>query len=222
MMRYDTEMFTAKRLRFSKLGVKYIIFPRGNQIYKYTARSSFESPRAESFKLNALDGNVQFDVVFHAHIDTAQKDIREKLVAFVKRYSLLKYSGDNNALGRFMASRFRNILKSVFSEYVSKEKVLDVMRNKKKINDFVLEKMNERFNQYGLKFTLAGISSAVTVDAKQQQRMNEIILQEVDDIILTMKNEKIIPLEQKRRRLINEGTIEAERVLNSKERSPPE
>lgn len=213
----QTELFTARRLPLVHPQEMYIIFPRGNQSYRFTALVSVESSTNEAFTINAVDGNLTFDVVVQLHINTTYPDLKERLVRFCRDYSFSKYAGNPNALGMFVSENLKPQLTKAFSAYLNARKVLELTRSKSEVNQFVKDAMNTRYDQYALEFTLVGIGSAFTFDPGQQKRMNDIVTQEVENRILQIDNKQIKPLEKEIARIQNTGTKEAAGIRNEAE-----
>ena len=186
-------------------------------MYRFTKLPSIESPTNEEFTINALDGNIKFDVVVQLHINTEYPDIRERLIRFCTTFDILRYAGNPNALGMFVSEKLRPKLQQAFQNQMTGKPVLELCRNKTAINEAVLSGMNDQFNQYGLAFTLIGINSAFTFDESQQKRMNDIVNQEIQTRVVQIENTKILPLDREIAQLEREGDMEASIILNNAE-----
>jgi hypothetical protein len=212
---YQAELLTAFReyTFFPTPGVRFLSFPKGNQVYSFTSGKSIESPNDEGFKLNAMDGKVSFDGTVQMHVDENLPDIKERLLKFVKTFSLTQYAGSDNVLTDFMSSRFKPILYAGFQNYVSGKRVLEVVRGKKDINDHMAKYMNEKFNEYGLTFTMVAITSAMSFDTEQQERMNRIIIKEAESSAMKIRNEKVLPLTKEIAKLELDGKDEEAKLM---------
>ncbi len=211
---FTAELISATRAPLETPDIKILRFPKGVQHYEFSGRPSMESPSNEELCVDAEGGNACFDVVVHMFIDETFPDLKERLVKFTKAYQLRKYSGQPNVLSKFIAGRFRQILRQPFVQYTADKKALEIVRNKKEINDYVREKINERFNDLGIRFPLVAISSAVRVSKRQQERMNEIVIQDVKRRILKLKNEFILPLTKEIAETRLEGKVGATKIIN--------
>jgi len=61
---------------------------------------------------------------------------------------------------------------------------------------------------------MVSVSSAIRVDARQQERMNQIVIQDVKRRILQLKNEQILPMSREIAELKNTGVFQAQEILN--------
>jgi len=211
---FSVEMISATRAPLETPNIKILRFPKGVQSYEFSGRASIESRDNEELCVDANGGKVCFDIVVHMFIDESFTDLKERLVEFAKAYQLRQYSGQSDALEKFIAGRFRQILRQPFMQYASNKTALDLVRNKSDINQYVLNVLNERFNPLGLRFTLVAISSAIRVNPQQQERMNAIVIQDVKRRILELKNEHILPLTKEIAVTRLEGKVSASKLLN--------
>ncbi|MFA5961601.1 MAG: SPFH domain-containing protein [Parcubacteria group bacterium] len=211
---YQSELLTAFRsyMFFPTPGVRFLPFPKGNQAYCFSRGKSLESPKDEHFKLNAADGVISANVTVHMHVADEFPDIKDRLLKFVKTYSLTQFSNSENVLTDFMSSRFQPILYAGYQNYFSGRKVLELVRDKKGINKYMLAYMNEKYNQYGLVFTLVSVTSAMSFDEEQQERMNKIIVKEAEAVAMGIRNKQVSPLIQEIRKLELEGKDEEARL----------
>ncbi len=210
---FTAELLSAARAPIETPDIKILRFPKGVQSYKFSAVPGVESPQNEELCVDAEGGKVCFDIVVHMLIDETFPDLKERLVKFAKAYQLRQYSGPNT-LSKFISGRFRQILRQPFVQFAADKKALDLVRNKTEINKYVLDELNSRFNELGLKFTLASVSSAIRVDKRQQERMNQIVIQDVKRRILELKNELILPLTKEIASIRLEGEIKAGKIIN--------
>ncbi len=211
---FEAELITAKRAPIDRPGIMILKFPLGLQVYEFSGRPSIESPNNEAFVVDAVGGQVTFDVVVHLYIDATQPDLKDRLIKLMKDYQLRQYSGSDDVLAKLVAGRFQQIIRQPFIEYCADKKVLDLMRNKEELNRYAKDQLNERFNPLGLQFTLVAVSSAMTVPKAQQDKLNQIMLQDMNIQVLEIKNAQIKPLDAKIEQLRQEGLTESAKLLN--------
>lgn len=212
---FESELITCVRAPIQTPGVLVIRFPLGVQAYKFSSKPSVESPEDEAFAVDAMGGKITFDTVFHMQVDPSYPDIKERLVKLVQTYQLRRYSGDANVFVGLMSGRFRQLLKKPFIEYSADKTVLTLMRGKKEMNKYALDKLNERFNPLGLKFTLASVSSAMTVPTPQQNKLNEIVEQDAKFRVLELTNIEIKPLEAQIAQFKEDGITSSAAIVNA-------
>ncbi len=189
------DMVSGGRLPMVRPGAKVIIFPRGLQVYRFTENPSIESPTNQELVAGTIDGDIETDFVVHIMVMDELPDIKQRLINLIRRYNLLKYSGDEDVLVDFIQDgRFVNILRDRFTNYAAPKRVLDIVKDKKSLNHEIITYMNSEFNQYGLRFMLCSISSAIRVDASQRRKMGEIIEREINREMTKLTNEKINPI----------------------------
>jgi len=211
---FSVDMISATRAPLETPNIKILRFPKGVQSYEFSGRPSIESPNNEELCVDANGGKVCFDIVVHMFIDETFPNLKERLIELAKAYQLRKYSGQSDALEKFIAGRFRQILRQPFMQYASNKTALDLVRNKTDLNQYVLGVLNERFNPLGLRFTLVATSSAIRVNQQQQERMNAIVIQDVKRRILKLKNEQILPLTKEIASIRLEGKVSASKLIN--------
>lgn len=211
---FKVEMLSAVRAPIETPDIKILRFPKGVQSYKFTGRSSLESRANEELCVDAEGGKVCFDIVVHMYIDESFTDLKDRLVKFARAYQLRQYSNQTNVLSKFISGRFRQILRQPFVQFAADKRALDLVRNKTEINKYALKSLNDRFNELGLRFTMVSISSAIRVNRGQQERMNQIVIQDVKRKILKLKNEQLLPLTTEIAKIRLEGEVLAEQAIN--------
>lgn len=125
---FVAELITATRAPLERPGIKILVFPLGLQVYKFSKNPSIESPDNDAIIVDAIGGQVTFELVVHLYIDRTFPDLKERLVQLMKSYQLRRYSGSPDVLAKLVEGRFRKILKQPFIEYCANRQVLDIIR----------------------------------------------------------------------------------------------
>jgi len=211
---YSSELVTAKRAPVQTPGTTVLLFPLGLQAYMFEAEKTAESPDNEEIVCDSTGGKITFDVAVHVYIDPTYPDIKERLVKLMQDYRLIQYSGTNDVLKELIHGRFRNVLRTPFVDYCAGKSALEVMTHRSEINTLAAAYMNKMFNPLGLRFPLVAIASAVRVPPDQQAKMNAIFEREVDNQVLRLQNDQVMPLNTDISNLQQSAITESEQIAN--------
>jgi hypothetical protein len=193
----SAEVYWARRLPFgvsANPGIRVFTFPLGLQEYEFSQAPSYESPNDEAIEVDCLGGHLKFDVNIQLYLDKEMPGLAEKLLQFINDHQLQGYSGEHDMLARWAGEKLRQFVREPLAQYALNKQVIEIMRNKKEMNDVLINRMNERFNKYGLRFSSAGISSEVRIPQDQKERMNAIVTTEYANRTLQMRSAKLMPL----------------------------
>lgn len=193
----SAEIYWARRLPFgvsANPGVRTFTFPLGLQQYEFSEMPSYESPRDEAIEVDCLGGHLTFDVNIQLYLDKEQPNLPDKLLQFINDHQLQGYNGERDMLARWAGEKLRQFVREPLAQYALNKQVIELMRNKKEMNELLIKRMNERFNKYGLVFSFAGISSEIRIPPDQKQRMNNIVTTEYANRTLQMRSAKLMPL----------------------------
>ena len=193
----SAELYWARRLPFgvsANPGVRIFTFPLGLQEYEFSQMPSYESPRDEAIEVDCLGGHLTFDVNIQLYLDKDMPNLADKLLQFINDHQLQGYNGEHDMLARWAGEKLRQFVREPLAQYALNKQVIELMRNKKEMNEVLVKRMNERFNKYGLVFSAAGISSEVRIPPDQKQRMNNIVTTEYANRTLQMRSAKLMPL----------------------------
>lgn len=193
----SAEIYWARRLPFgvsANPGVRTFTFPLGLQEYEFSQQPSYESPHDEAIEVDCLGGHLTFDVNIQLYLDKEMPNLADKLLQFINDHQLQGYNGERDMLARWAGEKLRQFVREPLAQYALNKQVIELMRNKKEMNDILLKRMNERFNKYGLLFSSAGISSEIRIPSDQKQRMNNIVTTEYANRTLQMRSAKLMPL----------------------------
>jgi hypothetical protein len=193
----SAELYWARRLPFgvsANPGVRIFTFPLGLQEYEFSQMPSYESPRDEAIEVDCLGGHLTFDVNIQLYLDKEMPNLADKLLQFINDHQLQGYNGEHDMLARWAGEKLRQFVREPLAQYALNKQVIELMRNKKEMNEVLVKRMNERFNKYGLVFSAAGISSEVRIPPDQKQRMNNIVTTEYANRTLQMRSAKLMPL----------------------------
>jgi len=212
---FQSELITAARgpgpLEVGSIELK---FPLGLQAYEFSGRQSFDSEANEAIVCDSRGGAVEFDVAVHLHIDETLPDIQERLVNFAGAYQLRSYDGSADVLSDLVQTRFRDIIREPFVNWCPSRSVITIMQNKSEINQIALDHMNDEFNQYGLRFTLVSVTSAMRVSDTQQNLLNNLVTQSTETAANDLRNRELRPLEREAGVIVNQGNIDAQAELD--------
>ncbi len=193
----SAEIYWARRLPFgvsANPGVRTFTFPLGLQEYEFSEGISYESPRDEAIEVDCLGGHLKFDVNIQLYLDKETPNLAEKLLQFINDQQLQGYNGERDMLARWAGEKLRQFVREPLAQYALNKQVIEIMRNKKEMNEVLIKRMNERFNKYGLVFSSTGISSEIRIPPDQKQRMNNIVTTEYANRTLQMRSAKLMPL----------------------------
>jgi len=193
----SAEIYWARRLPFgvsANPGVRIFTFPLGLQEYEFSELPSYESPRDEAIEVDCLGGHLKFDVNLQLYLDKESPGLPEKLLQFINDHQLQSYSGEHDMLARWAGEKLRQFVREPLAQYALSKQVIEIMRNKKEMNQILMKRMNERFNKYGLVFSVTGISSEIRIPPDQKQRMNAIVTTEYANRTLQLRSAKLMPL----------------------------
>lgn len=213
---FEAELITAARGPSPfEVGAVELKFPLGLQAYEFSGRPGFDSEADESIVCDSRGGPVEFDVAVHMHIDETLPDIQERLIAFAEAYQLRRYDGSSDVLVELVQSRFRDIIREPFINWCASRSVITIMQNKSEINEIALDYMNDEFNQYGLRFTLVSVTSAMRVSPAQQDRLNDLVTQSTETRANDLRNTDLRPLQEEIAGIVNDGNIAAQAALDT-------
>ena len=193
----SAEIYWARRLPFgvsANPGIRVFTFPLGLQEYEFSQMASYESPHDEAIEVDCLGGHLKFDVNIQLYLDKEQPALAEKLLQFINDHQLQSYNGEHDMLARWAGEKLRQFVREPLAQYALNKQVIELMRNKKEMNDILMKRMNERFNKYGLAFSSAGVSSEIRIPADQKQRMNAIVTTEYANRTLQLRSARLMPL----------------------------
>lgn len=213
---FEAELITAARGPGPfEVGAVELKFPLGLQAYEFSGRPGFDSEADESIVCDSRGGPVEFDVAVHMHIDETLPDIQDRLIAFAEAYQLRHYDGSADVLVELVRSRFRDIIREPFINWCASRSVITIMQNKSDVNQIALDYMNEEFNQYGLRFTLVSVTSAMRVSNAQQDRLNDLVTQSTETRANDLRNEQLRPLAEEVAGIVNDGNNAAQAALDT-------
>jgi hypothetical protein len=193
----SAQLYWARRLPFgvsANPGVRVFTFPLGLQEYEFSQMPSYESPRDEAIEVDCLGGHMTFDVNLQLYLDKDMPNLADKLLQFINDHQLQGYDGEHDMLARWAGEKLRQFVREPLAQYALNKQVIELMRNKKEMDQVLMKRMNERFNKYGLVFCSAGVSSEIRIPADQKQRMNNIVTTEYANRTLQMRSDKLMPL----------------------------
>jgi hypothetical protein len=193
----SAEIYWARRLPFgvsANPGVRVFTFPLGVQEYEFSQLPSYESPHDEAIEVDCLGGHLTFDVNIQLYLDKDMPDLADRLLQFINDHQLQGYNGERDMLARWAGEKLRQFVREPLAQYALNKQVIELMRNKKEMNQVLVKRMNERFNKYGLVFSTAGVSSEIRIPTDQKQRMNTIVTTEYANRTLQMRSDKLMPL----------------------------
>ena len=193
----SAEIYWARRLPFgvsANPGVRVFTFPLGLQEYEFSEAPSYESPHDEAIEVDCLGGHLKFDVNLQLYLDKEMPNLADRLLQFINDHQLQGYNGERDMLARWAGEKLRQFVREPLAQYALNKQVIELMRNKKEMNEVLMKRMNERFNKYGLVFSVAGVSSEVRIPPDQKQRMNNIVTTEYANRTLQMRSAKLMPL----------------------------
>jgi hypothetical protein len=193
----SAEIYWARRLPFgvsANPGVRVFTFPLGLQEYEFSQLPSYESPHDEAIEVDCLGGHLKFDVNIQLYLDKDSPNLPEKLLQFINDHQLQGYDGEHDMLARWAGEKLRQFVREPLAQYALNKQVIEIMRNKKEMNEVLIKRMNERFNKYGLVFSGAGVSSEIRIPPDQKQRMNNIVTTEYANRTLQLRSAKLMPL----------------------------
>src|SRR6516164_640422 len=193
----SAEIYWARRLPFgvsANPGVRIFTFPLGLQEYEFSQQPSYESPHDEAIEVDCLGGHLTFDVNIQLYLDKEMPNLADKLLQFINDHQLQGYNGEHDMLARWAGEKLRQFVREPLAQYALNKQVIELMRNKKEMNEVLVKRMNERFNKYGIVFSGAGISSEVRIPSDQKQKMNNIVTTEYANRTLQMRSAKLMPL----------------------------
>jgi hypothetical protein len=193
----SAEIYWARRLPFgvsANPGVRIFTFPLGLQEYEFSQMPSYESPHDEAIEVDCLGGHLKFDVNIQLYLEKETPDLADKLLQFINDHQLQAYNGEHDMLARWAGEKLRQFVREPLAQYALNKQVIELMRNKKEMNEVLVKRMNERFNKYGLVFSAAGVSSEIRIPADQKQKMNNIVTTEYANRTLQMRSAKLMPL----------------------------
>ena len=216
----SAEIYWAHRLPFgvsANPGVRIFTFPLGLQEYEFSEGASYESPRDEAIEVDCLGGHLKFDVNIQLYIDKDRPDLGQQLLRFINDHQLQSYNGEHDMLARWAGEKLRQFVREPLAQYALSKQVIEIMRNKKEMNEILLKRMNERFNKYGLIFSATGISSEIRIPADQKQRMNNIVTTEYANRTLQMRSAKLMPLLSEINQIEQNGLTQSQNQQNAGE-----
>jgi hypothetical protein len=193
----SAEIYWARRLPLganANPGVRVFTFPLGLQEYEFSQAPSYESPRDEAIEVDCLGGHLTFDVNIQLYLDKEMPGLADKLLQFINDHQLQGYNGERDMLARWAGEKLRQFVREPLAQYALNKQVIEIMRNKKEMNEVLMKRMNERFNKYGLVFCAGGISSEIRIPPDQKQRMNAIVTTEYANRTLQLRSAKLMPL----------------------------
>ena len=193
----SAEIYWARRLPFgvsANPGVRIFTFPLGLQEYEFSEAPSYESPRDEAIEVDCLGGHLKFDVNIQLYLDKEMTNLPDKLLQFINDHQLQGYDGERDMLARWAGEKLRQFVREPLAQYALNRQVIEIMRNKREMNEVLVKRMNERFNKYGLVFSAAGISSEIRIPLDQKQKMNAIVTTEYANKTLQLRSAKLMPL----------------------------
>ena len=193
----SAEIYWARRLPFgvsANPGVRTFTFPLGLQEYEFSQSPSYESPSDEAIEVDCLGGQLKFDVNIQLYLDKEMPNLPDKLLQFINDHQLQGYNGERDMLARWAGEKLRQFVREPLAQYALSKQVIEIMRNKKEMNEVLMKRMNERFNKYGLVFSGAGVSSEMRIPPEQKQQMNNIVTTEYANRTLQMRSAKLMPL----------------------------
>jgi hypothetical protein len=193
----SAEIYWARRLPFgvsANPGVRIFAFPLGLQEYEFSHLPSYESPRDEAIEVDCLGGHLTFDVNIQLYLDKDMPNVADKLLQFINDHQLQGYNGERDMLARWAGEKLRQFVREPLAQYALNKQVIEIMRNKKEMNEVLVKRLNERFNKYGIVFSSAGISSEIRIPPDQKQRMNNIVTTEYANRTLQFRSAKLMPL----------------------------
>jgi hypothetical protein len=82
------------------------------------------------------------------------------------------------------------------------------------MNELLMKRMNERFNKYGLVFSITGISSEIRIPPDQKQRMNAIVTTEYANRTLQLRSAKLMPLLSEINQIEQSGLTQSQEKQN--------
>src|SRR4029077_8127904 len=177
----SAEIYWARRLPFgvgANPGVRVFTFPLGLQEYEFSQLPSYESPQDEAIEVDCLGGHLTFDVNIQLFLDKEMPGLADKLLQFINDHQLQGYNGERDMLARWAGEKLRQFVREPLAQYALNKQVIEIMRNKKEMNEILMKRMNERFNKYGLVFSVTGISSEIRIPPDQKQRTTAIVTTE--------------------------------------------
>ena len=213
----SAEIYWARRLPFgvsANPGVRVFTFPLGLQEYEFSQAPSYESPQDEAIEVDCLGGHLKFDVNIQLYLDKESPNLPDKLLQFINDHQLQGYSGERDMLARWAGEKLRQFVREPLAQYALNKQVIEIMRNKKEMNDVLAKRMNERFNKYGLLFSSAGISSEIRIPPDQKQRMNAIVTTEYANRTLQMRSAKLMPLLSEINQIEQNGLTQSQEKQN--------
>ncbi len=213
----SAEIYWARRLPFgisANPGVRVFSFPLGLQEYEFSQLASYESPHDEGIEVDCLGGHMTFDVNLQLYLDKEMPNLAEHLLQFINDHQLQGYNGEHDMLGRWAGEKLRQFVREPLAQYALNKQVIELMRNKKEMNELLVKRMNERFNKYGLVFNSAGVSSEIRIPADQKQRMNNIVTTEYANRTLQMRSAKLMPLMSEITQIEQSGLTQSQEKQN--------
>lgn len=213
----SAEIYWARRLPLgagANPGVRIFTFPLGLQEYEFSEKASYESTHDEAIEVDCLGGHLKFDVNIQLYLDKESPDLAEKLLQFINDHQLQGYGGEHDMLARWAGEKLRQFVREPLAQYALSKQVIEIMRNKKEMNELLLNRMNERFSKYGLVFCSAGISSEIRIPPDQKDRMNNIVTTEYANRTLQLRSAKLMPLLSDITRIEQEGLTQSQDKKN--------
>lgn len=212
---FSAELITAKRAPMKRPGLVRLWFPLGLQSYEFSGKASIESPENEAIEAPAVGGTVTFSVLYHMHIDRTFPDLAERLLAFAGAYQLIQYNGSDDVLAKLMSGRLKEELLKPFIEYCANKRPLTLMRGKDGVNEYALTELNKKFNRFGIRFTVAAISSAITIPQEQQTKLDGMVIEDAKLQALEFWNINVKPLDESIARFEQEGETGKQGLINA-------
>src|SRR5208337_1774257 len=143
----SAEIYWARRLPFgagANPGVRIFTFPLGLQEYEFSEKPSYESPHDEAIEVDCL-GHLKFDVNLQLYLDRENQGLPDKLLQFINDHQLQGYNGERDMLARWAGEKLRQYVREPLAQYALNKQVIEIMRNKKEMNELLLNRLNERF-----------------------------------------------------------------------------
>lgn len=214
--KYNLSLKSAQRVVMSNPATRYLIFPKGIEMYRYSQRPSPESLNDESICVMTKDGQVCVDIVVQAKIDTSLPDLAQRLFFFATQHKLVN-SGNQDILSVFFKSvKFRPFLEAALKSEVANKPMLYAKKNKKVVNDGIRNYLSKQFEQYGLVFTEAtGISSSVRISDDKQKKLNDNVAQQLSTLAKKMYNDQVASVHEATASLKNSNIVIVETILST-------
>lgn len=192
-------------------------FEEGLQSYHFCGRSSFESPDNEAFTFNCIGGTVTFDVMIQLRLRTEEDaaKFRDELWKLIQDYQLSKYQGQTGILGKLVHDRFKIVIQDRLNAECRSRNTAQVFEEKAAINAALQKALREKFAPYGIEIISAGITSAVTLPAAQQEKMNQLVIDGFRLQALSKREQEVTPKVAEIQTATLMGEVEAQKARDT-------